>query len=81
MRTPFGSPTRTVTTWIRESRERRARVNARLAEVDGLSRLDRWDRGSNRPPMPISFPHVPACVVASGATMWFRAVQIRQPER
>jgi hypothetical protein len=49
MRTMMGSPTRAVTAWIRGSRDRRARVNA-LAEVDGLSRLDRWDRGGNRLP-------------------------------
>jgi hypothetical protein len=50
MRTMLGSPTKAVSAWIRGSRDRRARVNARLAEVEGLSRLDRWDRGGNRLP-------------------------------
>jgi hypothetical protein len=52
MRTMLGSPTRAVTTWLRGSRDRRARVNARLADVDSLSRLDQWDRGGIRPSGP-----------------------------
>ena len=59
MRTMMGSPTRAVTAWIRGSRDRRASVNARLAEVDGLSRLDRWDRGGNRLPERRAHPGIP----------------------
>jgi hypothetical protein len=52
MRKLFRLPTPALTAWIYDSRARRAAMNARLAEADGLSRLDRWDRGSHRPPTP-----------------------------
>ncbi len=52
MRKLFRLPTRAVTSWIQDCRARHAAMNARLAEADGLSRLDRWDQGSRRPPIP-----------------------------